>query len=157
MGHPAARPVHAEHFRGGPSIKNDGKIAQPFAADLPLAFIDVRDTGAVGAHVLLDPAPHVGKIYEFTGVLSNYGEFAEVFSQVLGRKITYVPLTVEQNMEGMKARGMPDWLITHLATVGKLAANGALSSEKTEPIRDIVKRPPLTTRQFVEDHKAVFS
>jgi uncharacterized protein YbjT (DUF2867 family) len=144
-------------FAAAPSIKNDGKIAQPFAADLPLAFIDVRDTGAVGAHVLLDPAPHVGKIYEFTGVLSNYGEFAEVFSQVLGRKITYVPLTVEQNMEGMKARGMPDWLITHLATVGKLAANGALSSEKTEPIRDIVKRPPLTTRQFVEDHKVVFS
>jgi uncharacterized protein YbjT (DUF2867 family) len=144
-------------FAAVPSIKNDGKIAQPFAADLPLAFIDVRDTGAVGAHVLLDPAPHVGKIYEFTGALSNYGEFAEVFSQVLGRKITYVPLTVEQNMEGMKARGMPDWLITHLATVGKLAANGALSSEKTEPIRDIVKRPPLTTRQFVEDHKAVFS
>jgi uncharacterized protein YbjT (DUF2867 family) len=144
-------------FAAAASIKNDGKIAQPFAADLPLAFIDVRDTGAVGAHVLLDPAPHVGKIYEFTGALSNYGEFAEVFSQVLGRKITYVPLTVEQNMEGMKARGMPDWLITHLATVGKLAANGALSSEKTEPIRDIVKRPPLTTRQFVEDHKAVFS
>jgi len=144
-------------FAAAASIKNDGKIAQPFAADLPLAFIDVRDTGAMGAHVLLDPAPHFGKIYEFTGALSNYGEFAEVFSQALGRKITYVPLTVEQNMEGMKARGMPDWLITHLATVGKLAANGALSSEKTEPIRDIVKRPPLTTRQFVEDHKAVFS
>jgi NAD(P)H dehydrogenase (quinone) len=144
-------------FAAAASIKNDGKIAQPFTADLPLAFIDVRDTGAVGAHVLVDPAPHVGKIYEFTGVRSNYGEFAEVFSQVLGRKITYVPLTVEQNMEGMKARGMPDWLITHLATVGKLAANGALSSEKTEPIRDIAKRAPLTTRQFVEDHKAVFS
>jgi len=144
-------------FAAAPSIKNDGKIAQPFAADLPLAFIDVRDTGAMGAHVLLDPAPHFGKIYDFTGALSNYGEFAEVFSQVLGRKITYVPLTVEQNMEGMKARGMPDWLIAHLVTVGKLAANGALSSEKTEPIRDIVKRPPLTTRQFVEDHKAVFS
>src|SRR6516165_6482114 len=144
-------------FAAAASIKNDGKIAQPFAADLPLAFIDVRDTGAVGAHVLLDPAPHVGKIYEFTGALSNYGEFAEVFSQVLGRKITYVPLSVEQNMEAMKARGMPDWLIAHLTTVGKLAANGALSAEKTEPIRDIAKRAPLTTRQFVEDHKAVFS
>jgi NAD(P)H dehydrogenase (quinone) len=144
-------------FAAAPSIKNDGKIAQPFPADLPLSFIDVRDTGAVGAHVLLDPAPHVGKIYEFTGVSSNFGEFAEVFSQVLGRKITYVPLTVEQNMEGMKARGMPDWLITHLATVGKLAANGALSGEQTEPIRDIAKRAPLTTRQFVEDYKAMFS
>src|SRR4029078_12225144 len=118
-------------FAAVPSIKNDGKIAQPFAADLPLAFIDVRDTGAVGAHVLLDPAPHVGQIYEFTGVLSNYGEFAEVFSQVLGRKITYVPLTVEQNMEGMKARGMPDWVITHLATVGQLRATGAPHSGET--------------------------
>ncbi len=144
-------------FAAAPSIKNEGKIAQPFTADLPLAFIDVRDTGAVGAHVLVDPAPHVGKIYEFTGVRSNYGEFADVFSQVLGRKITYVPLTVEQNMEAMKARGMPDWLITHLATVGRLAANGALSAEKTEPIRDIAKRAPLTTRQFVEDFKGVFS
>jgi NAD(P)H dehydrogenase (quinone) len=144
-------------FAAAASIKNDGKIAQPFTPDLPLAFIDVRDTGAVGARVLLDPAPHAGKIYEFTGVRSNYGEFAEVFSQVLGRKITYVPLTVEQNAEGMKVRGMPDWLITHLTTVGKLAASGALSAEKTEPIRDIAKRAPLTTRQFVEDFKAVFS
>jgi uncharacterized protein YbjT (DUF2867 family) len=144
-------------FAAAASIKNDGKIAQPYAADLPLAFIDVRDTGAVGAHVLVDPAPHVGKIYEFTGIRSNYGEFAEVFSQALGRKISYVPLTVEQNAEGMKTRGMPDWLITHLAAVGKIAANGALSGEKTGPIRDIAKRAPLTTRQFVEDHKAVFS
>jgi len=144
-------------FAAAASIKNDGKIAQPYAADLPLAFIDVRDTGAVGARVVLDPAPHVGKIYEFTGIRSNYGEFAEVFSQALGRKISYVPLTVEQNAEGMKARGMPDWLITHLAAVGKIAANGALSGEKTGPIRDIAKRAPLTTRQFVEDHKAVFS
>jgi uncharacterized protein YbjT (DUF2867 family) len=144
-------------FTQAASIKSDGKIAQPYPADLPLSFIDVRDTGAVGARVVLDPAPHVGKIYEFTGVRSNYGEFAEVFSQVLGRKITYVPLSVEQNMEAMKARGMPDWLIAHLTTVGKLAANGALAAEKTEPIRDIAKRAPLTTRQFVEDHKAVFS
>jgi uncharacterized protein YbjT (DUF2867 family) len=138
-------------------IKSDGKIAQPFAADLPLAFIDVRDTGAVGVRLLIDPAPHIGKIYEFTGAQSNYAEFAKVFSQVLGRKITYVPVTIEQNAQAMKARGMPDWLIAHLITVGKLAANGVLSAEKTEPIREIAKRAPLTTRQFVEDFKAVFS
>jgi hypothetical protein len=34
---------------------------------LPLAFIVVRDTGAVGARILIDPRPHVGKTYEFTG------------------------------------------------------------------------------------------
>ena len=144
-------------FAQAASIKNDSKIVLPFAADLPLAFIDVRDTGAVGARVLLDPAPHLDKICEFTGVLSNFTEFADVFSQVLGRKITYVAATAEQAEQAMKARGMPDWLITHQLTVAHIAAEGALSTEKTESIRNIVHRAPITTKHFVEDFKALFS
>ena len=144
-------------FTQAASIKNDSKIVLPFAADLPLAFIDVRDTGAVGARVLLDPVPHLGKIYEFTGVLSNFAEFADVFSQVLGRRITYVAVTAEQAEHAMKARGMPDWLITHQLTAAQIAAKGALSTENTEPIRNILNRAPITTKQFVEDHKGAFS
>jgi NAD(P)H dehydrogenase (quinone) len=144
-------------FTQAASIKNDSKIVLPFAADLPLAFIDVRDTGAVGARVLLDPVPHLGKIYEFTGVLSDFAEFADVFSQVLGRRITYVAVTTEQAEQVMKARGMPDWLITHQLTVMQIAAKGALSTEKTEPIREIIHRAPIAIKQFVEDHKGVFS
>jgi uncharacterized protein YbjT (DUF2867 family) len=144
-------------FGQAASIKNDGKIALPFPADLPFAFIDVRDTGAVGARVLLDPAPHVGEVYEFTGERSNFGELADVFSQVLGRKITYVPVTFEQAEQVMKGRGIPDWLITHQRTAGQIAAKCGLAGENTEPIRNIVGRGPLTTKQFVEDHKGLFS
>ncbi|MGC1356785.1 MAG: NmrA family NAD(P)-binding protein [Xanthobacteraceae bacterium] len=144
-------------FGQAASIKNDSKIILPFPADLPFAFIDVRDTGAVGARVLLDPAPHAGKIYEFTGARSNLGEFADVFSQVLGRTITYVSIPFERAEQVMKTRGMPDWLINHQRTAGQIAANGGLATEVTEPIRDIVGRAPLTTKQFVEDHKALFS
>jgi NAD(P)H dehydrogenase (quinone) len=144
-------------FTQAASIKNDSKIVLPLAADLPLAFIDVRDTGAVGARVLLDPVPHLGKIYDFTGVRTNFAEFAEVFSQVLGRRINYVAVTAEQAEQAMKTRGMPDWLIVHQRTVWPIAVRGGLSTEKTEPIRDIVHRAPITTRQFVEDHKGIFS
>ena len=144
-------------FAQAAAINNESKIVLPFAADLPLAFIDVRDTGAVGARVVLDPAPHVGKIYEFTGAVSNFAEFADVFSQVLGRKISYVAVTAEQAEQAMKARGMPDWLITHQLTAAQIAAKGGLSTERTEPIRNIVHRAPITTKQFVEDHKKVFS
>jgi NAD(P)H dehydrogenase (quinone) len=144
-------------FAQAAAIKNDSKIVLPFAADLPLAFIDVRDTGAVGARVVLDPVPHLSKIYEFAGALSNFAEFADVFSQVLGRKINYVAVTPGQAEQAMKARGMPDWLITHQLTAARIAAEGALSSAKTEPIRNIVHRAPITTKQFVEDHKGVFS
>ena len=34
-----------------------------------------------GSFTLIDPAPHAGKTYEFTGKLTTYGAFAEVISQ----------------------------------------------------------------------------
>jgi uncharacterized protein YbjT (DUF2867 family) len=139
------------------AIKNDNKMVLPFPKDLPVALTDVRDTGAVGARILIDPTPHAGKTYEFTGKLTNYGEFADVLSQVLGRTITYVGVTPEQAEQAMKSRGMPDWLVQHLVTIAKLGAKGAFSNESTGPIREIAKREPITTRQFVEDHKTMFA
>jgi uncharacterized protein YbjT (DUF2867 family) len=140
-----------------PLIKSESKMVLPFAKNLPLAFIDVRDTGALGARVLRDITPHAGKTYEFTGALSNYEEFAKVFSEVLGRTITYVAATLEQAEQAMRARNMPEWLVNHMLTIARVAEKGAFSTENTQPIRDIVGRPPLTLRQFVEDHKAVFA
>jgi uncharacterized protein YbjT (DUF2867 family) len=144
-------------FTQAAAIKNDNKMVLPFPKDLPVALTDVRDTGAVGARILIDPTPHAGKTYEFTGKLTNYGEFADVLSQVLGRTITYVGVTPEQAEQAMKSRGMPDWLVQHLVTIAKLAAKGAFSNESTGPIREITKREPITTRQFVEDHKTMFA
>ena len=144
-------------FTQAASIKNDSKMVLPFAKDLPVALTDVRDTGAVGARILIDPAPHAGKTYEFTGKLTNYGEFAGVFSQVLGRTITYVAVTPEQAEQAMKSRGMPDWLVQHLVTIARLGAKGAFSNENTGPIREIAGREPITTRQFVEDYRAMFA
>jgi uncharacterized protein YbjT (DUF2867 family) len=138
-------------------IKNDGRIVSAVPKDLPIAFVDVRDTGAVGARILIDPAPHAGKTYEFTGKSTNYGEFVDVFSQVLGKTVTYNQTTLEQTEQTLKARGLPDWLVTHLLTIARVTANGGFSIENTEPIRVIAKREPITTRKFVEDFRAVFS
>ena len=139
------------------SIKTNSRMVLPLAKDLPVALIDVRDTGAVGARILIDPAPHAGKTYEFTGKLTTYGAFAEVFSQVLGRPIAYVGITPEQAEQGMKARSMPDWLVAHLVTSAKLGAAGAFSTENIKLIEDLVRRVPITTKQFAEDFKALFS
>jgi len=139
------------------AIKNDSKIVMPYAKDFRLALIDVRDTGAIAARILADPAPHAGREYSFTGTMTTYGDFADVFSQVLGRKITYVGVTPEQVAETMKSRGMPDWLVAHALAIGRIGNAGGFSIENTAPIRDIVGRAPITAKQFVEDHKAAFS
>ena len=158
MGYTATGFFMQNTFGQAASIKNDGKIVLPLPPDLPFAFIDVRDTGAVGARILVDPDPHVGRVYEFTGARSNFGEFADVFSEVLGRRISYVPVTFEQAERVMRERGMPDWLIAHQRTTGQIARGmGGLGSESTQPVRDIVGRSPIAARQFVEDHKRMFS
>ena len=139
------------------SIKNDGKIVQPWPKDLPVALIDVRDTGALGARVLRDPGKHAGKMYVFSGVSTTFGEFANVIGEVLGKPITYVEVTLEQAEAAMKSRNMPDWLVAHLVSIARAGGKGAFSKENTQPIRDIVGRAPITTRQFVQDYKGAFS
>jgi NAD(P)H dehydrogenase (quinone) len=144
-------------FTVAPMIKSDSKMVTPFPKDIPLCFIDVRDTGALGARVMRDPGKHAGKIYNFSGAKTTYEEFTKVFSQVLGRSIAYVAATIEQAEAGMRSRNMPDWLVAHLVAVARAAASGAFSEEMTQPIQEIVGRAPLTTKQFVEANKAMFA
>ncbi len=139
------------------SIRNEGKMFAAVQRDLPLALTDVRDTGAIGARILIDPEPYVGKIYEFTGAAVNYDECAKIFSEILGRPITYVQITSSQVEDSMKKRDLPDWLITHLLAINDLTNAGGLSRVKTDMINIVIGRPPLTMRQFVESYKSAFS
>jgi uncharacterized protein YbjT (DUF2867 family) len=139
-----------------PLIKNENKMVLAFPKDVPLAFVDTRDSGAFAAHVVRDPGKHAGKTYEYTGVRSSFGEFAKDFSELLGRPITYVELSLEQAEQAMKGRGMPDWLVAHQIAVARAAAKGGFSNENTQPILEILGRRPLTIKQFIEDHKAAF-
>ena len=138
------------------SIKDAGKIVGTAPKDMKIAFIDVRDTGAVGARILIDPAPHAGKTYEFTGKLVSFSEIADTFASVLGKPVSYVPVTVEQTEQALKARNLPDWLFAHMLLIAKLTADGAFSTEHTKVIEDIVKRPPITIKKFIEDFKGAF-
>ncbi len=139
------------------NIKDQGKIIQPWPKDLPVALIDVRDTGALGARVLREPAKHNGKLYSFSGVSTTFGDFAKVISDTIGKPLTYVEITLEQAEAGMKSRGMPDWLVAHLVSIARAGHKGAFSHENTKPIHDIVGRAPITTKQFSQDFKGAFS
>jgi uncharacterized protein YbjT (DUF2867 family) len=139
-----------------PLIKSESKMVLAFPKDVPIAFIDTRDSGAFGARVVRDSATHAGKTYEYTGVRASFGEFATAFSEVLKRPIAYVEMSLEQAEQTMKGRGMPDWLIAHQIAVARIAAAGGFSDENVQPFVDVVGRRPATLKQFVEDHKGAF-
>jgi NAD(P)H dehydrogenase (quinone) len=144
-------------FGQAAGIKNDGKLVSTAPADLGIAYTDVRDTGALAARILIDPKPHAGKTYEFTGKFVTYPQIAQAFSEVLGKPVNYIPVTLEQNEQAVKSRGLPEWLTTHMLVVGKGTATGGFSNENTKPIRDIVGREPIGIKKFVEDFKSLFS
>jgi hypothetical protein len=45
---------------------------------------------------------------------------------------------------------MPEWLIGHMLAIARGGAEGAFTAEHTTPVRDVVGRAPITTRQFVQ-------
>src|SRR5262245_10104508 len=87
-----------------PAIVGEGRI---FAAsgDGKIPFVDTRDIAAVAA-VTLTRAGHDGKKYVLTGPEAlSYFDVARILSEVVGRPITYVPLSIEEAYERMTGAG----------------------------------------------------
>jgi len=138
------------------SIKVHGELVLPFGGDLKLSFIDVRDTAAMAARILRDPQPHIGRTIEFTGLQTTYDEFANVFSDILEKTVSCVTVSLETAEAGMKSKRVPEWLIDHTLSIARIIANGGFTPEQTQPIKKILGRAPITTRQFVQDYKTAF-
>lgn len=71
-----------------PDIVEHGEIFVP-AGNGKTSFVDARDIGEAAAIVLTESG-HVNQAYDLTGPEAlDYGEVATIFSDVLGRSITY--------------------------------------------------------------------
>jgi uncharacterized protein YbjT (DUF2867 family) len=71
-------------------------------------MIDTRDAAAVAAGIAAAPAPHAGKTYWPTGPEAiTFSDAAAALSKVLGRPITFHPLTVEEQTQAMVTSASP--------------------------------------------------
>src|SRR3954468_13235683 len=108
----------------GPSVRDPGGIELPFGLGKtsPVAAADVA---RVVAAVLADPGPHLGRIYELTGPLSqDMHGVAREFSDALNREVTYSDIPSEDWERGLKREGLPEHLTRHLVTMGELHRTG---------------------------------
>ena len=132
-------------------IKFEGKIYAP-AGDAKVSFIDVRDIADAAAHAFLKEG-HKNKIYTLTGPQSlTMKEIAEFFSDVLGKPITYVPLTDVQARDAYAKAHLPEWMSDALIDLYKFyrAGGGAAVSKD---VQTLTNRVPVNFRSFIEEHK----
>ncbi|QDG50939.1 SDR family oxidoreductase [Persicimonas caeni] len=137
-------------------IRDRDEIFVP-AGDGKTSFIDARDIGEVAAMALADPDAHRDIAYPLTGSEAlSYGQVADIFSEVLGRKISYPKPGAIRFAWRMKKRGMSlpfVGVMTALYTVCRLGKADTVTND----LERLLGRPPISMRQFVGDHREAFS
>jgi uncharacterized protein YbjT (DUF2867 family) len=127
------------------------------AGDGRIGMIDARDVAAVAAAIAASPAEHAGKTYWPTGPESlSYPDAAAVFSTVLGRPITFHPLTYSEQKQAMVEAGVPERIAEMNTQAITLFAEGD-SDWVTDDVPSILGRPARTFEQFVHDNASAFS
>ena len=86
-------------------VAAEGTIYQPFK-DGKLGMIDARDIGEVAAKVLTEEG-HEGAVYTLTGPAAiSFDEVAEALSEVLGKEVRYVDVSLEAAKGAMLNMGL---------------------------------------------------
>jgi uncharacterized protein YbjT (DUF2867 family) len=137
------------------SIQRNGTIRLPFGhgRTSPVAARDVAD---VVTRVLIDPSPHVGRIYELTGAASrDMTAIAAEFSNALGRSVTYVDVPYEDWLaEELQVLGLSPHLLNHIATMARLHSQNRYD-RATSDVAELLGRPPSGFDSLVKDTAAL--
>jgi uncharacterized protein YbjT (DUF2867 family) len=135
-------------------IAERGEIALPVGR-AQTSFIDTRDIAAVAAQVLTEDG-HDQRAYTLTGAAAlDYFEVARIMSEVLGRPIRYTHSSAlaffRRQIAGGTSAGFA-LVMTGLYTITRFGS----ARQVTPDVEQLLHRPPISFRQFVEDHRAVW-
>lgn len=122
------------------------------AQDGQTTFIDARDVAEVAVDILKDPTPHTGETYVLSGPeLLDFYQVAEIFSDVMGRKITYANPSYPQYWYRMIRRGLT-WDVLGFMTIVYYLSRTGKNAQQTDTLREMLGREPIHIRQFVVDY-----
>jgi uncharacterized protein YbjT (DUF2867 family) len=136
------------------TVAAEGKIYQPFK-DGKLGMIDARDVGEVAAKVLTEGG-HDGKVYTLTGPAAiSFHDVARTLSEVLGKEVRYVDVSLEASKEAMLRRGVPEWRAAALNEYAKAHSEG-YSDFTTDDVERLTGHPATPYEQFARDFEQRF-
>jgi uncharacterized protein YbjT (DUF2867 family) len=138
-----------------PSVRDRGRIELPFGRGRtnPVASADVA---RVVSAVLADPGPHLSRVYELTGPLSqDLHGIAREYSEALNREVAYADIPPEDWERELKRVGLPQHLTHHLVTMAELNRAGRYD-RLSDGVGRVTGRPAMSVREFVSLHAEEF-
>ncbi|MGQ0616512.1 MAG: NmrA family NAD(P)-binding protein [Acidimicrobiia bacterium] len=126
----------------------DGVIRGP-AGDGRFAGVAVDDIAAVAAAVIIDPAPHAGRVYDLTGPEElTMAEAAAIITASTGRDVSFQDETAEEAYASRSHYGAPDWQVDAWVSTYRAIAAGEMAGV-TDVVERIVGRPPMALRDLL--------
>ena len=138
------------------SVRESDQIRLPLGEG-KTSPVAVEDVARVIATLLVNPQPHLGKIYHLTGPQSENMQFyAGEYSKALGRTITYQDIAIGPWRDGLLQRGLPVHLVNHLATMADLHRAGRYDRMSNDVLA-LTGQMPLSVQEFVGKNAARFA
>lgn len=144
----------------GHTIRTQNAFYVP-AGDAKMSFVDTRDIGGIAARILTNNSnggsqQYKNKAYDITGQESlSYRQVADILSNEVGKKISYMDITEDDARNGMEQIGMGEWFINIMIELFKIIRAG-YGSETTTAVEHITGRKPISFAQFVKDYAEAF-
>lgn len=97
------------------------------AGDGRVASASRKDYADAVAVVLLEDG-HIGEVYELGGdVAWTYSDLAAAFSEILGREVSYVPLSFDEQVAALRGFGLDEGAVGFVAALDAGIRGGALA------------------------------
>jgi uncharacterized protein YbjT (DUF2867 family) len=138
-------------------IRSKDKIFIP-SGDLKLTWVDARDIGNVGAHILNDFDTYRNKPYVITGSeQKGFREVADLLSEVTGRTIIYESPTLLSFFRKKRALGLQRMMIFVMIMLHYLPRFSKKENELTSTVQEITGTAPATLKSFMEREREKFN
>jgi uncharacterized protein YbjT (DUF2867 family) len=144
----------------GHTIRTQNTFYIP-AGDAKMSFIDARDIAMITVGILTNNSheasqQHNNKTYNITGQDAlSYSQVADILSNEVGKKISYIDVSEDDARKGMKQIGVDNWSINIMLELFKIIRAG-YGSETTNVVERITGRKPISFAQFARDYAEAF-
>jgi len=131
------------------SIKEFHGFYQP-VGDARMCMLDLDNLGEVVAQVMFSEQ-HYNQTYTLTGHVYRQQEIADILTALLGRKISYIPTTLEQARQSMQESHTPDWMMEALIGLNEATIAGHLDIY-AEDYRQVTGKDYTDAKTFFKKH-----